>query len=172
MNKIYQISKIPFLRKDVPIKDKHSLNGIREFVYASFNEKEIKYDVQIEFNENHSETGIYYGLRASKIVDKPKNKTEREFFKETEDQKWKEFIQLLRDEFSLFWNNQFISDKRILIAENCYPENEKDKNNKNIVYWPLWIRLDEKEEIYHAISGIMVILKVLQDHNINYGTNI
>lgn len=75
--------------------------------------------------------------------------------KQSEDDKWKKIMAELKKEFNLFWNNSGISSKRIQEANQCYENNTQ--------YWPIWIRLESSEEIYHAVSGIMVILKVLND---------
>ncbi len=126
----------------------------QEIIFAEFEIKEtkeineIKYKVLIEHDSNHIDTGIYYGIKAIT----PKSVTD---LKQSEDDKWKKFMAELKKEFDLFWNNSNISNKRFQKGNQCYENNTQ--------YWPFWIRLEDSEEIYHAVSGIMVILKVLND---------
>lgn len=119
----------------------------QEIIFAGFNIDEIGYKVLIEHDSNHIDTGIYYGIKA---ITK-----ETKILKQSEDDKWKKIMAEFKKEFDLFWNNSNISNKRFQKGDQCYENNTQ--------YWPFWIRLEDSEEIYHAVSGIMVILKVLND---------
>lgn len=158
MNYKEQIEKLSFIKEwfKSSFPRYNNVENPKEIIFAEFTIKEIKeiediedieYKVLIEHDSNHIDTGIYYGIKA--ITKKTK------ILKQSEDNKWTKTRKELENEFGLFWNNSKVSSKRIQVADKCY-EQEKE-------YWPIWIRLESSEEIYHAVSGIMVILKVLND---------
>lgn len=110
--------------------------------------KEIQ--VVVEFDEMDPYAGIYYGCRLE--MSKDKNLFDLD--------KLKQFYYY--NYWSLYNSGSISSMEDVFLKD----EEHVDKKNKKI-YWPFWIRLEEKYPIAQIMVGAYVIQKALKEQGWN-----
>lgn len=128
---------------------KDSKGHLRSYIwYMEKDGKEIQ--VVVEFDENEPYAGIYYGCRLEM----------------SEDSNLFDLDQLKQFYYDNYWS--LYNSGSISSMENVFLKDEEheDKNNKKI-YWPFWIRLEEKYPIAQVMVGAYVIREALKEQGWN-----
>ena len=111
------------------------------YCYGTFTNPNSNKDcsVLLEFDEGNPAQGIYLGLQLGD---------------NTDDQNtiavWEPITNIIKRDFALYWKSTSTANNRILEWDF------KDQDKKR--YWPLWIRLEDNEDIFKAIEYIEVMI--------------
>ncbi len=134
MNLVPVVNDNPLLSKD----------NIFSFCYGEFVKQGFKKcKVLLEFDQVNPAQGIYYGCQLEHNTDTT-----------AIIKKWESVTDYIKRDLALFWRSASTANNRILEWDF------KDGNNHR--YWPIWIRLEENEDIFEAVKCVQIIIYSLK----------